>query len=175
MTNKERVAAAVAATKEVAGDYWRACLAQRAGDSPGAAGSIYPGLSPEQVEAKLVSAEWEEYSHEAIMAGCVAFKAALPGQLGIVSLLTLPEDTPVVLDDRKNTGKVSATVSGVRGETVQFTVIILGQEQGREVVFTFHPGDPIRPSVVPCKAGLHGKKITIGEAFAMGFAMAKIV
>jgi len=108
------------------------------------------------------------------MDGCFAFKAELPGQLGIIGLAGLPADAVVTLDDRKNTGKVSAVVEGVRGEEVPFTVLILGLEQGDEVVFTFHPGDPVRPSQVQAEPGLHGRTVTVSEALAMGLEMAKI-
>jgi len=99
----------------------------------------------------------------------------LKGRLGIIELASLPTNTVVTLDDRKNTGKVSATVKGVLGPEVDFTVIILGIENGMEVVFTFHPGAPVSPSQVQCELGMHDKQVSIAEALGMGLTMAKIV
>ena len=168
---RDRIAAAIAATREVIAGYFEKTLAQRAGT----VGSIYPGLTAEQIEAAITAAVWEPYSHENVQPGCTAFRAPLPGQLGIVPLAGLGPEAVVVLDDRKNKGTVSATVAGVRGEEVNFTILILGQEQGREVVYTFHPGEPVVPSTVTTQPGLHGKVTTVGEALAMGLTSAKIV
>jgi len=176
MTNNNNfVAAAIAAMKENDRSYWDLTLAQRAGLSGQAQGSIYPGLTPEELEERLLQANWEGYSHPAIMEGCKAFRAEIPGALGIVSLAGLPSDTKVVLDDFKATKKVSAVVQGVARPAVDFTVLIVGRdaEDAPWMVWTFHPGDPIRPSQVPAE-GLHGKVITVEEALAMGFDFAKI-
>ncbi len=155
--------------------HWADTLAQRSGKSPMAAGSIYPDMSPDEIEAALLSATWEPYTHPAIMTGCTAFRAPIQGLFGMVDLATLAPDTTVVLDDRKNTGNVSATVAGFRGEAVDFTVLILGMEGDREIVFTFHPGAPVSPSKVAATPGLHGKNITAAEAIGMGLETAKIV
>ena len=170
-----RILLAIAATRELVAGYWEKTCAQRAGTNPAAAGSIYPGKSPEEVEVAITAAKWVPYEHPALAAGSTAFRAELPGQLGIVDLTTLAPSTPVLLDDRKGTGTVSATVAGVRGETVEFTVLILGEEQGKEIVFTFHPGAPVRPSSVKTEPGLHGKAVTAAEALAMGLTTAKII
>ncbi len=177
MANNEsraRIARAAETTRRVAPGYFEKTLAQRAELSGQAAGSLYEGISTEELEHKLLSAEWESYSHEAVTPGCSAFKAPLPGRLGVVDLHGLPLDSVVTLDDRKNTAKVSAVVSGVRGEIVDFTVLILGLEQGEEVIFTLHPGDPVRPSQVQATPGLHGKTVSVREALDMGLTTAKV-
>jgi len=170
-----RIARAVETTRRVVPGYFESTLDQRAGLSEKAAGSIYEGLSESQLERKLLTADWEEYSHEAVLPECVAYKAIIPGRLGIVELSQLPADAVVTLDDRKGTGKVSAVVEGVRGEEVDFTVLILGPEQGEEVVYTFHPGDPVRSSQVQAQPGMHGRQVTVAEALDMGLTTAKIV
>ena len=171
-----RVLAAIAATREVLPGYFEKTCAQRAGLNPSAAGSVYDGASTDEVERLIREAVWEEYSHPALAPETSALRAWTPsGRLGVVELAKLDPSTPIVLDDRKGTGTVSATVKGALGEAVNFTVLILGQEQGREVVFTFHPGDPVRPSSVKTEPGLHGKAVTAAEARAMGLETAKIV
>lgn len=174
MNISHKIASAVERTRRLIPGYFEKTLSQRAELSGCAAGSIYEGIDEKQLEQMLLNAKWEEYSHEAVMSGCQAFKALMPGRLGIVDLRSLPVGTVVSLDDRKNTGKVSAIVQGVRGPEVDFTVIILGPEQDEEVVYTFHPGDPVRPSQVQATPGLHGRQVAIEEALGMGLSMAKI-
>lgn len=169
-----RIAQAVEAIKNLDSAYWQQTLTQRL---PGGAGSQVLGVSDAvSLEEALLAANWESYSHEAVQEGCHAFATRdLAGRLGIVELASLSTDTVVTLDDRKNTGKVSATVKGVLGPVVDFTVIILGIENGVEVVFTFHPGAPVSPSQVQCELGMHGKQVSVAETIGMGLAMAKIV
>ena len=122
-----------------------------------------------------MNASWYEYVPEATLEGCTYFKTYdLKGRLGIVELASLPTDTVVTLDDRKDTGKVSAVVEGILGSVVDFIVLILGPEDGVEVVFTFHPGEPVRPSQIQCETGMHGRRVTIAEAQSLGLAMAKV-
>lgn len=111
-----------------------------------------------------------------LIPGCVAFRNDdLSGELGIVELSKLNPSLSVTLDDRKGTGFVSATVKGARGKYVNFVTAILGEESGKEILFTFHPGDPVNPSKVKAEPGLHGKIITVKEAMEMGLETAKIV
>ena len=170
-----RIAQAIDATRRVAPGYFESTVMQRLPKT--GAGSIVVGFeSPEELERALVTAKWEEYSHEAVMTGCDAFVTKdIRGQFGIIDLVDLPADAVVTLDDRKDTGMVSCTVEGVRGRDVDYTVIILGTEQDEEVVFTFHPGDPVSPSQIQCEAGMHGKQVTVAEVLGMGLATAKIV
>jgi hypothetical protein len=54
------------------------------------------------------------------------------------------------------------------------TVILLGPgDDGREVVWTFHPGDPVAPSIVPVESSTL-TVLTVARAKALGFALAKI-
>lgn len=174
MLNTVRIAAAIAATREVDSFYWQQTLLQRL---PSGTGSVVSGCeTPEALEQQLLSAKWESYSHSAVMEGCEAFMTRdVVGQLGVVELAKLSADTPVVLDDRKGTGKVSATVSGVRGDEMDFTVLIVGEMEDHEIVFTFHPGEPVSPSKVQAVPGLHGKVVTVADAMEMGLTTAKIV
>ena len=42
-------------------------------------------------------------------------------------------------------------------------------------MFTFHPGEPIRPSVVEVSTVSHGSRVSVKEAKELGFDLAKIV
>jgi len=164
---------AINTSKEKMLDYWNNTLNQRSMKSEMVAGSRYD-MSPEQIENSLLNADWTPYSHENVKAPAKAFKANIAGYEGLVKLKTLPKDKTVVLDDRKNTGKVSVVADGVLGKKVNHTVILIGPHEGSEVVWTFHPSDPIMPSVVDAGEGMNGKEITVQEAIEMGFEYAKL-
>ena len=175
----DRLEAARKNTTYVVPGYLEKTLRQRLACMPGAAGSVYEQFDdPEVLLSALLTEDWEPYSHPAIAPGCEAFVALIPGRLGIVTIADMPAGTPVTLDDKKGTGKVSAVVRGVRGAEVDFTVLILGPEKDSEghsyeVIYTFHPGDPIRPSTVSAE-GMHGNVVTPAEAIALGLEMAKV-
>ena len=164
---------AINTSKEKMSDYWNNTLKQRSMQSDMVAGSRYD-LSPEEIEQALLDADWVPYSHENVKSPAKAYKANIAGFEGIIRLDTLPEDKTVVLDDRKNTGKVSVVADGVMGEKVGHTVILIGPHEGSEVVWTFHPSDPIMPSVVDADAGMNGKELSVREAIQMGFEYAKL-
>ena len=133
-----------------------------------------PPGSTALLHAMLVDAAWEPYAHPAIMDGCTAFRASLAGHVGVVALADLPDHTIVTLADAKRTGYVEATVVGVAVLPVDFAVIILGDDEGQEIVFTFHPGDPIAPSTLPAPT-FAGVRMLRDEAIEHGFTLAKIV
>ncbi|MCK9379119.1 MAG: hypothetical protein M0P97_03160 [Candidatus Moranbacteria bacterium] len=175
MTNIQiRIARAIDTTRRVVPGYFEKTLAQRLPKT--GAGSVVVGFeSAEELERALMAAKWESYSHPAVMAGTEAFITKdIRGLLGVIDLVDMPADSIVSLDDRKNTSKVSCVVEGVRGQDVDFTVIILGTEQDEEIVFTFHPGAPVRPSQVQAEPGMHGRQVTVKEALGMGLQTAKI-
>ena len=169
----ELVKTAITNSKEKMADYWNNTLKQRSMKSDMVAGSRY-NLSPEQIEESLLNADWTPYQHENVKPPAKAYKANIAGYEGIIKLNTLPQDKTVVLDDRKNTGKVSVVADGVLGRKVDFTVILVGPHEGNEVVWTFHPSDPIMPSVVDAGEGMNGKQLTVREAIQMGFEYAKL-
>lgn len=111
------------------------------------------------------------------MPGCTAFvtKDIKGGRFGLAKITELPDDALIIASDPKNTGKVSMTVSGIRGQSVEATWLIIGKEDGRDVVFTFHPGEPIRPSLVSVSDCQNGKKFSKGAALELGFDLAKII
>ena len=54
------------------------------------------------------------------------------------------------------------------------STLILGKEKGEEVVFTFHPGEPVRPTQLPAVPELVGKTVTMETAFLLGFEYVKV-
>lgn len=177
----ERITAAIAATKRLVPGYFQATCESRGGENP--CGSVIllndkPAFNVEHLLFSDYLSMWTEYDDcPNLMPGCKAYKLWKPGigRLGVVELGSLEDDSVVTLDDRKNTGKVSATVKGALGKVVDFVVCIIGQEQGEDVIFTFHPGDPVNPSQVQAEPGLHGKTVTVSQARQMGLETAKIV
>lgn len=173
MNPTERVRRAIATTKDRRPAYWEGCCEQRSAYSSEAAGSVYL-LYPYQVGEAIEGATWEAYEHEAIGAGCVAFKTPLRGLVGIVALAKFADNAPVTLIDMKDTGFAEASVIDGR-ETNANTVIILGDDgKGNEIVYTFHPGAPIQPSKVPSH-GNPRRTVTAREATSMGLVWAKVV
>jgi hypothetical protein len=171
--SSEIVKTAINTIKEKMPDYWNSTVNQRSMKSEMVAGSRYD-MSPEEIENSLLNADWKPYSHPNINAPAKGYVADIAGYIGIIPLSKLPKDKTVVLDDRKNTGKVSVVADGVLGEKVNFTVILIGPHQGNDVVWTFHPGEPIMPSIVEAGTDMNGKEITVQEAIEMGFEYAKL-
>jgi len=163
--------------------YWKKTLEQRLVNG---AGSRFNIASAEELERLLLELDWLEYNHPSIKAPARGYKASLPPSvkawLGVVRLDSLDSETRVKLDDRKGTSKVSALVeqSSVNAELleVDYVVLLVGphpEDPGLEVVWTFHPGPPIRPSEVPASSELVNKVITAREALELGLEWAKLV
>lgn len=182
-TENERVRAAIEVMRRhpELDAYLRKTAEMRAGVGGTPMGSFYPDKTPDQVLADLKTVAWQPYTHPAIMEGCTAFVSPLPGRMGMIDLSTVPGDTPVTLEDPKNTGKVSAVLEAWRLPSVDvlktdFTVIILGPNDKppeAEIVFTFHPGSPVRPSLVP-RGDIKAAHVTAKESIQMGLALAKL-
>jgi hypothetical protein len=177
---RSRILTARQVTKDILGDYFQKTLEQR--DIKTGCGSVFHYTGLEHMLFCDLIGEWQEYTNcPNLMEGCTAFKLQYApngkalGQIGIIPLSQLSDDDLVVLDDRKGTGKVSATIKGVRGQDVDFAVMILGPEQGKEVIYTIHPGDPVNPSQVDCEIGMHGKTVTVKEAKELGLETVKII
>lgn len=153
--------------------YWSNTLASR---QPSGNGSRFHETVTEET---LLAVEWSEITDQIVagMPGCRYFKSPLPGKLGVVALDVLPKVCQVTLADPKGTGKISCEVdrTSLVGEMadVDFTILIIGSEEGKDVVFTFHPGMPIRPSSIPAE-GLAGKMVSVTEAINLGLQYAKI-
>jgi hypothetical protein len=128
---------------------------------------------PMTVEA-LLEADWEPYRHPAVGRGVEAYRANIPGRVGMLELSALPPDTPVRLEDFKGVGNLSAIVPW-KGELprADHSVLLVGRgKDDRRIVYTVHPGDPVRAASVRDPA-LAGRTVTAREAIALGFTLAK--
>ena len=166
---------AINETKQVIPGYFENTCKMRLS---GGTGSCYDKImSIEDMELALMEADWQEATHPDVMLGCKAYKTTdiKSGRFGLVAIADLPDDAIIIASDPKGTGRVSMTVTGVKREEVEVTWIILGDENGHQVVFTFHPGEPVRPSMLTVSDCPDGKVLTKKEAMALGFDLAKVI
>ena len=175
MNNAERITNAIANIKQLLPEYWESTVNSR---TPGkSVGSVFDFSNVEKVLFEDRINDWEEYGDcPNLIPGCTAFVLhGVCGHLGVVELEKL--DPEMVLDviDNKKTGKAKCLAHVGIGPKTDFATLILGEEQGKEVVFTFHPGQPIRPSEIPVDALKGRNKITVREAMALGFETANVV
>ena len=183
----ELVKTAIQNLKTIDSKYFESTLSQRLSNN--GAGSIVDGInSVEEIEGLLMNSNWEHYKHPSIMEGCFGYKSDITGQMGIVDLSEVPSDFEGTLDDRKGTGKASFCLTGINRIPIDYTVLIVGPEKFEgedvEIMYTFHPGDPISPSTLNSEMCYHfgeafpmldGKKITVKEALKMELKYGKIV
>ena len=172
--------------KVVDSDYYESTLRQRFSNG---AGSVIDRINTiDDMEKLLLNSEWHPYEHPSIMKGCKGFRTDIAGHLGIIDLNDIPDDLEGVLDDRKYTGKASVCLSGIRRIPVDFTVLITGTEivngEDKDVMFTFHPGPPISPSILDSRITYYfgfpislrdGKRISVKKAKELGLKYGKII
>lgn len=155
------------------------CCQQRAA-GPTQAGSFYNKRATDIV-ADILLANWAPYAHPSVTDGCLAFKASLPGILGVVHIDALPTDTEFLLIDPKGVGKASLAAKFPAASTlpeVEFSVLILGPKEGEEeglTLWTFHPGDPVRASEAVMELPPGGRPTTKEEALSLGLTYAKVI
>ena len=175
MNNAERITSAINAIKNLLPEYWESTVSSR---TPGkSVGSVFTFEDVEKVLFQDRLNDWEEYGEcPNLMPGCVAFTLRdVNGHLGVVELSEL--DPTLLLDviDNKKTGKAKLLAHIGIGPKTDFATLILGEEQGKEVVFTFHPGAPVRPSEIPVDALEGEKQLTVKKAIELGFTTANVV
>jgi hypothetical protein len=119
--------------------------------------------TPQFVQSAIENAQWKPYApvdadgKPLVQPPARAFRAEIEGgRMGLATVDSLPSDTTFSLVDAKGTNTWSLVVDkpGFKGDKVNFATMIVGPEEvngkptGREVVWTVHPGDPVRPSPV---------------------------
>jgi hypothetical protein len=145
-----------------------------------------------QLHRELISANWCSYGHPDIPHGQWAFYAEIAGCSVRIALEQLPPATPVYLLDRQGDGEWTLFANTV-GPQAFCTVLIIGRQDGREVIIDFHAGEPFAPELLS-NADLdgmdtlgsellqrvqdteRGKRIdlSLDEAIQLGFLWAKI-
>jgi hypothetical protein len=152
-------------------DHLAGILRQR-NPGPQALGSRF--FTPQDL-ASLTAAAWEPYWHQEVAPGCQAWRAPIPGFVGVMSLDELPPSSKLRLVDGHATGFVETVYDAPAGvlPPVEFTTAIVGVHEGVEMVFTIFPGLPVRPSSLPAAEHL-GRVVTLDEARALGFRYAKL-
>lgn len=167
---------AITNLKEMDPEYYEKCLSQRLSNGKGSTTNFNNIADLEDV---LLAANWKEYKHPNITPDCIgAITTDIDGYMGMLDLDKLDEDTDCILIDPKNTGHLSlATYASAKDCYVDYTVLIIGEENGFKVMYTFHPGEPLKPSTLSdgnnefnLKAGDH---LTAKEALELGFKHVK--
>ena len=142
--------AAIANTIEVVPGYFEGHLAGRSASGDGSTVWRWGKACPDAAAVLDVVLDtlWQEYpSCPNLIPGCTAYKAAIPGTIDLRQVADLADDTPVAWTNPGH-GYQYPTIVGDAGDYVDYTTLIVGPEAGKEVVYTFHPGDPIRPAQV---------------------------
>lgn len=171
----ERITNAVNNIKQMLPEYWESTVSSR---TPGkSVGSVFNFKDVEKVLFEDRLNDWEVYENcPNLIPGCTAYVLRdVSGHLGVIELYKL--DPMMMLDviDNKKTGKAKLLAHVGIGPETDFATVIIGEEQGKEVIFTFHPGQPIRPSEIPIEALKGRNKITVAEAITLGFETANVV
>ena len=126
---------------------------------------------------------WKPYSHENVGAGCEAFRLDSDKTLGTLGIIDLEKDlfdmSDMVWqrDHADNLMMVYHQRWGRGGIMTKFAVAIIGMEGDKHVLFTVHPGDPIRPSCLRVAEypDLPGKTPTMEQYRKQMVRYAKIV
>lgn len=167
-------------TKEMLPDYFVKTLTQRLSSG---LGSITEADTVEEMEGDLMDADWDpwEDKYNVLAPGCKAFITYdIPGKYGMINLDERDPNEECFFVDPKNTGMLSLAIATDDRTDVDYTILIIGPEEGKEIMYTFHPGAPIPPSTF--KAGTAesggsgyeaGDKLTVADAMKLGFKRAK--
>ena len=143
---------------------------------PDSRGSFF---SNRQTWQSISDLDWQPYDCPEVKAPCTAFWAkGIEGWLGLVEIGTMSDRRRLMLEDGHQTGFLSV-VAEKNADWIQtpcdYAVIILGDEDGKEVVYTVHPGAPIQPSSLAIAKKFNvGDIITPYDALGLGFKYAKI-
>lgn len=173
--NTERIQNALQNIKQLLPEYWESTVNSR---TPGkSVGSVFSFSNIEKVLFEDRLDDWEEYGEcPNLMPGCAAFILRnVDGHLGVVNLSELDPELKLDIVDNKKTGKAKLLAHISIGPKTDFATLILGEEQGREVIFTFHPGAPVRPSEIPVDALGGETQLTVKKAIELGFETANVV
>lgn len=160
--------------------YWESMLKNKTGQT----GSVFVGISCDELECRLKNADWVEYYDDEIRVGCIAFTAKLgiPMLMGILELAKLANsEISISLNDMHGTGKLAAYVnynhevkSFLDMSKTDFATIILGKSEEVWEVWTVHPDRPIRPTELKID-DTDSRKVSVQVAIGLGFKNAQII
>ena len=106
----------------------------------------------------------------ALLEHCRYLRVPAAGRMGLLDAAALPADTPVQVIRTKPGAPCSLVVRADRGDTVDYATVIIGPNEPqpgdppastREMVWTAHPGPPIRPATFDLWP--EGTTVTAGE------------
>lgn len=140
-------------------------------------GSVFSDINTvEDMEKAIRNANWVQKDHPNIADDSIGFVTTdIPnGQYGMVSIAEQSDDAVFRVVDNKNTGFVSLVLDGVDRVVAKETWLILCQENGVEIVATFHPGEPIPRATTSTKEIPVETILTKAEALEKGFKLAKV-
>lgn len=173
------VKAAILNTREHNPLYYVACLAQRLKNGQG---STTDYTVVEDLEQQLLDSDWEEYKHPNIADNCSAYiTKSFGGYVGMIPIEYLSNQLICRLDDIKGTGKLSLTCyADTDRYSVDYNVLIVGDDGYGPCMFTFHPGEPVKPSTLSADGhnefGLkEGDIINVAQAKDFGFKHVKLL
>ena len=153
-TTTAEVWAAIEATVNTVPGYFEGHCAGRSATGDGSTCWRWGKACPDAAAVldALLDVIWMKYDGcPNLISGCKAYKAAIPGTIDLRQVSDLADDT-LVRWVNPGHGYQYPTVEGVEGEYTDFTTLIVGPEAGVNVVYTFHPGNPIRPSQISADA-----------------------
>lgn len=168
-------------TKRLEPEHWAQLCEAKSDD--GKAGSYYPGSSPLDVAELVEQASWEPYSHVSIREPATGFICSIGGHVNVVPIVALRDDVlihlvdahfGVNLDDEHFAEAEAGIDAGV--EVSWHSTMLIGPRTPLDptlIVWTFHPGDPVRCSSLPAEQW-HGKTISKQQALEAGLSYAKV-
>ncbi len=149
----------IAALKQTPPDYLNRTIETRTPDHR--AGSYFD-MTPDQLKQELFKAKWEPYNpldgegKPIISGGARGYRATIPGgRLGLTPIDVVPESARLYLIDPKGIGKWSVSTVGASEPHTDQVTMIVGPEDGpgaKNIVWTFHPGEPVHPSALDTPA-----------------------
>ena len=147
-------------TRDNEPEHWQRCLVQRAGKEDGHLGSYFPHFNAAQLSEIIFQLVWEPYNHVDVQAPAQAFIARnFPGRFGMVQFGDIPEDGELELVASKEADKVELVWCNhnSKGIEVDYVVMLLWSDEhdGNLIMWTFHPGDPIKPQTFDRYANGH--------------------
>lgn len=163
--------------------YFEKCLQQRLKNG---IGSTTDCETVDEMEAELMSADWSPWiDNEGVLSPCCKafFTEDISGYHGMLDINQFPDDALCYFNDFKKTGFLSLCMKTDKRERVNFTILIIGPEEGiGDCMYTFHPGNPVPASTFKSgelneegqkKAYKDGDTITVKEAKELGFKHVK--